>query len=80
MTTHPALPKGYRPFTDAADLTAELAAIDQLTADVFRVDVPLRDRVATLVADWRDTTTVLSSTNTWHVGIAKRQQSRRGLA
>lgn len=85
MTQHPARPAGYRPTIDVADLRDELADIDTLTADLFGPDVPLRDRVATLVADWQDTTTVLTATtHAWGDAVRRQEQRRiirrRGLA
>lgn len=50
----PDLQTPAQPFTAPADLLTELADIDAITAEVFGADVPLRDRVATLVADWQD--------------------------
>lgn len=78
MTPHPA-----RPFTDPADLRSELDDIDTLTRDVFGPDVPLRDRVATLVADWQDTTILARKRGAYRdrVDATERQYDRhRGLA
>ena len=66
-----------QPWTDPGDLIAELADIDDLTAEVFGADVPLRDRVATLVADWQDSTELLTNLNP---DTADRQADRRGIA
>lgn len=66
-----------QPWIDPADLIAELADIDDLTADVFGADVPLRDRVAVLVADWQDSTELLTNLNP---DTADRQADRRGIA
>ena len=79
MTRHPARPAGYRPFVDAADLTAELADIDALTADVFGPDVPLRDRVATLVADWDDYTRLAAQLAGAQTAVLS-LHARRGLS
>lgn len=95
----PAYPDGYRPTrtvaelmeeTDAAaradereQVAAELADLDALTADVFGPDVPLRDRVATLVADWQDTSNMIAGghVDTFSAGdIDLRQRDRRGIA
>ena len=75
--------QGYRPFTTCGEITAELVDIDAITRDVFGADVPLRDRVATLVADWRDTSAILAGghVDTFSAGdIDLRQRDRRGLA
>ena len=77
MTPHPARPKGCRPFVTCGEITAELVDIDAITRDVFGPDVPLRDRVATLVADWQDSTVLLDDTDP---DTVDRQAARRGLA
>ena len=77
MTIHPARPQGYRPFTTCGEITAELVDIDAITRDVFGPDVPLRDRVATLVADWQDSTVLLDDMDP---DTVDRQAARRGLA
>ena len=69
--------KGYRPFTTCGEITAELVDIDAITRDVFGPDVPLRDRVATLVADWQDSTVLLDDMDP---DTVDRQAARRGLA
>ena len=69
--------------TTCGEITAELVDIDAITRDVFGADVPLRDRVATLVADWRDTSAILAGghVDTFSAGdIDLRQRDRRGLA
>ena len=78
MITH----EPAHPWTDPADLQAELADIDAMTAEVFGGDVPLRDRVATLVADWQDTTTAFGWL--WNDDLDMHaltlvQKNRRGL-
>ncbi len=83
MTDHPARPATFRPTVDVRDLTGELQDIDALTADVFGADVPLRDRVATLVADWQDTSAILTGghVDTFSAGdIDLSQRDRRGLS
>jgi hypothetical protein len=52
MTPHPARPRHQ--WTDTAALRDELVDIDNLTRDLFGPDVPLRDRIATLAAQWSD--------------------------
>ena len=71
------------PWTDPADLLAELADIDALTADVFGDDVPLMDRVATLVADWDDRTALIDSGHGYidnRGDVVRDTYYRRGLA
>lgn len=80
MTLHPAIrPAVYRPFTDPATLVAELDDIDMMTRAIWDGGVPLRDRVATLVADWQDTTVGLGNI-AYPVEIDVRQELRRGEA
>ena len=72
-----------QPWTDPAELLAELADIDALTAEVFGADAPLRDRVGTLVEDWEDTTILVDDPRfPWDDRMAadKRQTARRGIA
>ena len=63
--------------TTCGEITAELVDIDAITRDVFGADVPLRDRVATLVADWQDSTVLLDDMDP---DTVDRQAARRGLA
>ena len=75
-----------QPWTDPADLLAELADIDALTAEVFGGDVPLRDRVATLVADWDDNNEAVACykdaivVEARALTVTRRVHQRRGIA
>ena len=75
-----------QPWTDPADLLAELADIDALTAEVFGGDVPLRDRVAALVADWQDSDEALACcrdtamTEARAFAVGRRIYQRHGIA
>lgn len=55
------IPTPAKPWTDPADWRRELEDIDAFAADLFAPGTPLRDRVATLAAQWQDVAASLDS-------------------
>lgn len=70
------------PCIDPADPIGMLSDIDDVTAEVFGTEIPLRDRVEMLLDDWRDTSIVLDAGTPFEVADAAddRSRARRGIA
>ncbi len=86
MTRHPAKPATYRPFTDPGPVAAELDDLAAMARDAG-FTAPLRDVMATLIADWQDTTLNVTWRAPWgprdsaNLDAAyARTMTRRGLA